>query len=83
MELCAALGRLPSAMTETHNPDLTLTAEPGAPMTVEQAALLKRLSRDAYDFEAFAPHLSQAEAARRITGLRAKLKLQSEPPHTQ
>lgn len=52
-------------------------------MTAEQAALLKRLSHDAYDIEAFAPHLSQAEAGRRIAGLRAKLKLQSEPPHTQ
>ena len=70
-------------MTETHNPDLTLTAGPDAPMTAEQRALLKRLSHDAYDFEAFAPHLSQAEAARRIAGLRAKLELQSEPPHTQ
>jgi hypothetical protein len=69
-------------MTETDNPDLTLTAEPDAPMTAEQAALLKRLSHDAYDIEAFAPHLSQAEAAQRIAGLRAKLKLQSEPPHT-
>jgi hypothetical protein len=74
MELCAVLARLQVAMTETHNPDLTLT---------EQRALLKRLSHDAYDFEAFAPHLSQAEAARRIAGLRAKLELQSEPPHTQ
>ncbi len=83
MELRAVLGRLHSAMTEILNPDLTLTAEPGAPMTAEQAALLKRLSLDAYDVEAFAPHLSQAEATRRIAGLRAKLKLQSEPPHTQ
>ena len=70
-------------MTAIHNPDLTLTAEPDAAMTAEQAALLKRLSHDAYDFQAFAPHLSQAEAARRIAGLRAKLELQSEPPHTQ
>jgi hypothetical protein len=70
-------------MTDRNNPDLTLNAEPGAPMTPEQADLLKRLSREAYDLEAFAPHLSQAEAARRIAGLRAKLKLQGEPPHTQ
>jgi DUF3072 family protein len=70
-------------MTATTNPDLILSAERSAPMTAEQAALLKRLSHDAYDFQAFAPHLSQAEAARRIAGLRAKLKLQSEPPHTQ
>jgi hypothetical protein len=70
-------------MTATTNPDLTLSAEPGALMSAEQAALLKRLSHDAYDFQAFAPHLSQAEAARRIAGLRAKLQLQSEPPHTQ
>jgi len=39
-------------MTETDNPDLTLTAETDAPMTAEQAALLKRLSHDAYDIEA-------------------------------
>lgn len=83
MELHTVLGRLHCEMSNSHNPDLTLTAEPGAPMTSEQAALLKRLSQDAYDVEAFAPHLSQAEAARRIAGLRAKLKLQSEPPHTQ
>lgn len=70
-------------MSETENPDLTLTAAADAPMTEEQAALLKRLSNEAYDFQAFAPHLSQSEAARRIAGLRAKLKLQGEPPHTQ
>lgn len=70
-------------MSESENPDPMLTADPGSPMTDEQREVLKRLSRQAYDHEAFAPHLSQAEAARRIAGLRAKLRLQSEPPHTQ
>ena len=70
-------------MANRDNSDLTLNAEPGAPMTAEQGALLKRLSHEAYDLGAFAPHLSQAEAARRIAALQAKLKLQSEPPHTQ
>jgi hypothetical protein len=70
-------------MANRENPALTLTADSGAPMSAEQAALLKRLSQEAYDFEAFSPHLSQAEAARRIAVLQAKLKLQSYPPHTQ
>jgi len=70
-------------MSDAEAVDETLTAAPDAPMTEEQAALLKRLAHEAYDFEAFAPHLSQAEAARRIAGLRAKLKLQGEPPHPQ
>lgn len=70
-------------MSDTQNPDLALTADSGAPMTGEQRELLKRLAHEAYDLQAFAPHLSQAEAARRIAALRAKLELQSEPPHTQ
>jgi hypothetical protein len=53
-----------------------------APMTVEQAALLKRLAGDAYEPEAFSPTLTRAEAQRRIVVLNAKLKLQDEPPHT-
>ena len=65
------------------SPELTLTAAADAPMTPEQAAWLRRLAHEAYDLEAFAPHLTQAEAERRIAGLKAKLKLQSEPPHTQ
>jgi hypothetical protein len=51
-------------------------------MTPEQARLLRQLAFDAYEPEAFAPNLSQAEAERRIHTLRAKLKLMSEPPHT-
>ena len=54
----------------------------GAPMTAEQAARLKQLARVAYDIEAFDPHLTQAEAERRIVTLQAKLKLQDGPPHT-
>lgn len=52
-------------------------------MTSEQASLLRRLAYDAYEPEAFTPELSSAEAERRINVLQAKLKLMSEPPHTQ
>ena len=51
-------------------------------MTEGQAALLKRLARDAYEPEAFSTHLRRDEAQRRIVALTAKLKLQDEPPHT-
>jgi hypothetical protein len=54
----------------------------GAPMTAEQAARLKQLAQSAYDLEAFDPHLTRAEAERRIVTLQAKLKLQDGPPHT-
>jgi hypothetical protein len=53
------------------------------PMTAEQSAELKRLSEQAFDLEAFAPDITRAEAERRIATLRAKLRLLSEPPHTQ
>ena len=52
------------------------------PMTAVQAAELKQLALDAYEPDAFGPHLTQAEADRRIASLRAKLKLLDEPPHT-
>jgi len=52
-------------------------------MTAEQAALLRQLAFDAYEPEAFSPSLTRAEAERRIVVLQAKLKLMSEPPHTQ
>jgi DUF3072 family protein len=70
-------------MRETPTPDTTLTAAAGEPMTAEQAALLKRLAHEAYDTEAYGSHLTQAEAARRIAALQAKIKLQGNPPHTQ
>jgi hypothetical protein len=54
-----------------------------APMSAEQAALLRRLAFDAYEPEAFKPNLTKAEAEQRIEVLRAKMKLMSEPPHTQ
>jgi hypothetical protein len=53
------------------------------PMSAEQAALLRRLAFDAYEPEAFSPNLTKAEAERRIDVLQAKMKLMSEPPHTQ
>ena len=52
------------------------------PMTAEQSARLKQLSIEAYELDAFGEILSQAEAARRIATLSAKLKLLDEPPHT-
>ena len=52
-------------------------------MTAEQAALLRKLAFDAYESDAFRPNLTRAEAERRIDTLQAKLKLMSEPPHTQ
>jgi hypothetical protein len=67
----------------SRNPELTLTAAADAPMTTEQAELLRELAQEAYDFEAFSPHLTRTEADRRIAGLRAKIELQGEPPHTQ
>jgi Protein of unknown function (DUF3072) len=51
-------------------------------MTTEQAKLLKHLAQETYEPQAFKPNLTQAEAARRIATLRAKLELQGEPPHT-
>jgi DUF3072 family protein len=61
----------------------TLSTGADAPMTSEQAAQLKQLAADAFDHEAFGAHLTQREAATRIAMLQAKLKLQSEPPHTR
>jgi hypothetical protein len=52
------------------------------PMTEAQAGELKRLAQDALEPEAFDASLTQAQAARRIDALRAKLALQDGPPHT-
>ena len=60
----------------------TLATGAGAPMTAEQTAELKQLAGDAFELDAFGPHLTQSEAAQRIAMLKAKLKLQGEPPHT-
>lgn len=61
---------------------LTAAEDADAPMTAEQAALLERLARDAFEPEASSPHLTRGEAQRRIATLNAKLKLQDGPPHT-
>ncbi len=58
------------------------SADHEAPMTAEQATQLKRLARDTYELDAFSPHLTGAEAQRRIAALSAKLKLLDGPPHT-
>ena len=52
-------------------------------MTPEQASLLRKLAFDAYEPEAFSAELTRTEAEQRIGMLQAKLKLMSEPPHTQ
>jgi hypothetical protein len=70
----------PSSDKRDYEPTLATGAD--APMSAEQAALLRRLAHDAFDIEAFGEHLTQSEAARRIATLQAKLKLQGEPPHT-
>jgi hypothetical protein len=54
--------------------------QPG--MTSEQAEMLRRLAKAAYELDAFKPNLTRAEADRRIAALTAKLKLLGEPPHT-
>jgi hypothetical protein len=51
-------------------------------MTAAQLTELKKLAEDAFEPDAFGPHLTQSEAAQRIAALRAKLKLQNGPPHT-
>ena len=61
---------------------LTAAEDAAAPMTAEQAALLERLARDAFEPEAFSPNLTRGEDQRRIATLNAKLKLQDGPPHT-
>ena len=60
----------------------TLSTGAGAPMTAAQLTELKKLAEDAFEPDAFGPHLTQGEAAQRIAALRAKLKLQDGPPHT-
>ena len=59
-----------------------LSTGPGARMTAEQSTLLRQLACDGYEPEAFSEQLTQAEAAKRIAMLQAKLKLMDEPPHT-
>lgn len=51
-------------------------------MTPTQASRLRWLAEETFEPEAFHPHLTQAEAERRIEALAAKLKLQDGPPHT-
>jgi hypothetical protein len=51
------------------------------PMTQEQDALLKSLSLQAREPEAYAPMLTRHEAEKRIAALKAKLPLLGEPEH--
>jgi hypothetical protein len=66
--------RSESAITESRMPE--------NPMTAAQSACLKDLAEQAFEWEAFNSRLSEAEAARRIEALTAKLRLQDGPPHT-
>jgi hypothetical protein len=66
----------------TDRPQPILSTGAGAPMSTEQSMLLKQLAHEAYEPDAFAEHLTQAEAEQRIVTLQAKLKLMDEPPHT-
>jgi len=61
----------------------TAGSDANSPMTAEQSALLKMLAHDAYEPDTFSAHLTYGEAQRRIITLKAKLKLQGEPPHTR
>lgn len=53
------------------------------PMTGAQASYLKTLSEQARDPQAFSENLTKAEASKRIDGLKAKIGLMPEPPHTR
>jgi len=66
----------------TRRPAPILSTGAGARMTAEQRALLRKLAFAGYEPEAFSEQLTQAEAAKRIAMLQAKLKLMDEPPHT-
>jgi hypothetical protein len=72
-----------NARSPDNQPEPNLTTGADGPMTPQQSTLLRRLAQDAFDLEAFGEHLTQSEAARRIATLKAKLKLQGKPPHTQ
>jgi hypothetical protein len=63
-------------------PAKRIVAATQLPMTAEQTAMLKQLSIDAYELDAFSPTLTQAEAQRRIATLAAKLPLLDGPPYT-
>lgn len=62
-------------------PETILATGADAPMTADQAALLKQLAIEAYELDAFQQHMTQRDAAQRILMLRAKLKLMDGPPH--
>jgi hypothetical protein len=64
-----------SAMTRTPAPDFE------TPMSAEQAALLKQISRDACKSETFKLDFTRAEVEQRIAPLSAKIRLLELPPH--
>lgn len=64
-------------------PEAILSTGADALMSAAQAETLRTLAKDALEHEAFRETLTSSEAALRIAMLKAKLKLMSEPPHTQ
>ncbi len=73
---------MPKEPRKPREPDGVLATGADAPMSPEQAVLLKQLAIDAYEPDAYREHLTHDDAERRIAMLRAKLKLLDGPPHT-
>jgi hypothetical protein len=69
-------------MHQGYYPAMQRAPDDVRPMTVEQAATLKRLATAAYELDAFKPNLTRTEADLRIAALTAKVKLVDGPPHT-
>jgi len=67
---------------DERRPSASADARRSEPMTEAQIRDLKILSEAAFEPDAFDPHLTRGEAARRIDALNAKLRLLDEPPHT-
>ena len=71
-----------SSVCEPNPPQVVRIFAAAESMTAEQAAMLKQLAWEAYEPEAFRPHLTRVQAQSRIAALTAKLKLLDGPPHT-
>ncbi|HEY6699584.1 MAG TPA: hypothetical protein VI137_02015 [Pseudolabrys sp.] len=70
---------------DSASPELPTVSYPmiaEGPMTVAQAATLKKVAQAAYALDAFKPNLTRPEADKRIAMLTAKLKQLDGPPHT-
>jgi hypothetical protein len=71
---------MPKKIAAKDKPQKSAGNSTGA-MSADQSVVLKQLAIEAYELDAFSSQLTHAEAERRIVTLRAKLKLQGEPPH--